>query len=258
MYLKQEGLGEDRRWGFVDVGWRGRMQQYLASFVTEIGGNPPEGFYYALTAVPPSSSIYGTYHPYLGAQDYANGMPTIPEGLNNMIEMWCAGSHGLVLGYQLRQELMYPVLKAENNVTVQQWGLNFYRNVMKEFCVTLCGLKIPLRDHYLPKSMLCELIKIFWNKPTFIEAKVWGDFPLSDDQMDAKCPILAAPFELKNLWGEILPSSWNYRSKSFWKVGSLRKAPFLFRVLYFMSCSVAKLLRYIYKKRRFSCFQKHS
>jgi hypothetical protein len=211
-YLRQEGLSDQNSWGYVDLSWKGRMQQKLADFVAEIGGRPPIGFYFAL-AQRPVSKKYGEY---LEFQKFRER----PEAFPIVTEMLCSGSHGVVIGYREDAGKMVPVLKNEKNESFRQWGMIHYRNVTAKFCDHLAAGLIDIRKWDFNKDMLLALLDAFWLYPDYNEAMVWGQFEFSSDAMERVLLTMAGKVKLCNFIGEILPRQHPYRLNFFWPEGT--------------------------------------
>ncbi|MDR1378909.1 MAG: hypothetical protein LBJ36_07640 [Synergistaceae bacterium] len=251
-YLKQEGLAERELWGYVDLGWRGRMQQKLAKFVLQIDGIRPEGFYYALTSMP-DTSAYGGYHVFSSHGD--PGALSCFEGLAAFMETMCSGSHGVVLGYEKGEKGTFiPVLKEAINNPLQKWGLSIYRKTLDEYCEYMQKGCVAIEDWRFEKEMLYRLLKKFWLEPSANEARVWGDFPISSDPLDAGKMILSSPIEFQNIIGEFLPYSWGYRIQSLqtqWWAGSYNRTSFSFRALLRIIQKTASAVRVVLQCGRY-------
>jgi predicted HAD superfamily hydrolase len=230
-YLRQEGLAGKKKWGLVDLGWQGRLQQKLSAFVREIGGCLPKGFYFALMSLP-NPSRYGEYYAYLSLKNFATDGVVNPE-VANILEMFCAGSHGVVLGYDTDASgRMKPRLQKEKNVSFHQWGLSCYRNAIMEFCTYLQKPVILEQQWNFEKDMLTSLVNTFWRHPKCDEVKVYGAFVHSSDQKDRKAGSLAECIQLKNILGEFLSYHHPYRLKLFWMAGTLSRSTLIMRGMY--------------------------
>jgi FMN phosphatase YigB (HAD superfamily) len=217
-YLRQEGLSDPNRWGYVDLSWKGRMQQKLADFVAEIGGQPPTGLYFALARRPAS----GKYGEYLEFQKFAERPDTFPI----IMEILCNGSHGVVTGY--REDTSgktAPLLKSKENESFRRWGMIHYRNVIEEFCDCLVTRLIDIRGWDFNRDMLFALLDAFWLYPNRDEATVWGQFEFSTDATEHAFFTAADKVRPRNFIGEFLPRWHPYRLNFFWPEGTVMSSP---------------------------------
>jgi hypothetical protein len=217
-YLHREGLSDQNSWGYVDLSWRGRMQQKLSCFVAEIGGRPPTGFYFALECHPVSEK----YGEYLEFQKFGGRADTFPI----ITEVLCSGSHGVVIGY--REDASgrtAPLLKNEENESFLRWGMTHYRNVIADLCGYLAAQLIDIRKWDFNREMLLVLLDAFWLRPDRDEIAAWGQFEFSVDTTERVCCTIARKVRWRNFIGEFLPSWHPYRLNSLWPEGTVRSSP---------------------------------
>jgi FMN phosphatase YigB (HAD superfamily) len=239
-YLRQEGLAGKKKWGFVDIGWKGRLQQKLSTFVSEIGGCLPVGFYFALVSYP-SSSRYGAYCAYLSLNNFTT------TSVVHLLETFCSGSHGIVLGYGTDESgVVRPCLQQEKNEAFHRWGLSCYRNAIMEFCAYLQSSTLLEQQWDFDKNMLVSLVDTFGCRPMYNEVKVWGAFVLSDDQKETTQVPLAGKLQFKDVIGEFLPR--RYRLKFLWVEGTLTRSTFVMKCMYVNAHWFARTLESLIRK----------
>jgi hypothetical protein len=217
-YLRQEGLADRKRWGFVDLSWRGRMQRKLSRFVKEIGGVPPTGLYFAL-ASRPSSDEYGEYLEFRKFEER-------PEIFPRVLEILCSGSHGVVVGYHRdRAGGMTPRLKKLENDAFCRWGMRCYRKASMTFCDHLAAQFIDMSKWDFGNDMIIHLLDAFWLHPSQMEATVWGEFEFSSDATERTSFTVAGRVRWRNFIGELLPRGNPYRLNVFWLKGTVMSSP---------------------------------
>jgi len=245
-YLRQEGVLDGPAWGIVDVGWRGRLQNSLATVVALAGGVLPVGFYYALTATG-SGLERGERHCYLydHRQDFGYVLDGLPLAVP--IELFCTADHGVVLSYERAGDTIRPVLREGCNRIADQWGLTLYQQTLRTFADQLVldgDLVNPRADLRVP---LLELLRSFWLTPTSAEAAAWGRFDFEDDQAGDSQHRLAAPFSLGQLPSMCWQGGIKPRYSVEWIQGSLavtsRPVRLALRAAVGLGCKLAGLAR---------------
>ncbi len=198
-YLRQEGLLDGKRAALVDLGWRGRLQDSLAAVLAFAGAPAPRGLYFGLT------STRGAREPsereaYFFDRRQRIGFYDAVPGISQMMEMFCAGDHGLTIGYRCEDRCIVPVLAQERNQAVLDWGLELVQRTVSAFAehlVVASDLVNPWGD---VREAGTELLRAFWLNPSSSEARVWGAFPCEDDQGGT----YSKPIAVHQSWRDVL------------------------------------------------------
>ncbi|MFN6191597.1 MAG: HAD family hydrolase [Planctomycetia bacterium] len=110
-YLREKGLEDSGRYGIVDVGWRGTIQDHVAAMLprTEF-----QGFYLALKdqLTSPLGNVRKAACFFVEGDDWKTGRLLETYGL---IEMLCGSSVGSVTGYALSAEGTVPIRDLRND-----------------------------------------------------------------------------------------------------------------------------------------------
>ena len=218
-YFRQEGLLTDDRWAMVDVGWMGRLQVSLSKVLALAGGPTPKGLYFGLaaTAVDDSTGPVEAFA-FDRRTDDPHGVPS----LETFIELFCAATHGTVLGYRRRAELISPMLKEERNTMALDWGLLEMREGVER---AIDAMIVP--DHWrdsvdkLGPAALRVMDELTTN-PTRDEAMAFAGFLFDDDQSGEGHSPLATAFTVGRLIGRVIGGPQQVRGS--WRAGAIALA----------------------------------
>jgi predicted HAD superfamily hydrolase len=182
-YFRQEGLDDGVPFGFVDVGWAGRIQHSFSKLLN-IAGLYPEsgvcGFYFALEA-----RIKRFQNDHLLAYFYS-----IDKQYDRYVfckykclfELFVAADHGSTMSYEQCGEQYIPVLRSPKNEKAIDWGLYTLQNAAVEFAeqiTTNLGEQECTTDLFLQATDI--LAKELVLNPSPEEAQVFGSFVVSGD-----------------------------------------------------------------------------
>jgi predicted HAD superfamily hydrolase len=133
-YFRQEGLDDGVPFGFVDVGWAGRIQHSFSKLLN-IAGLYPEsgvcGFYFAL-----QERIKRFQNDRLLAYFYDVDKPCdryIFCKYKCLFELFVAADHGSTMSYERCGEQYIPVLRSPKNEKAIDWGLYVLQRATVEF-----------------------------------------------------------------------------------------------------------------------------
>jgi len=234
-YLRQEGLLDDVKWGIVDLGWLGRLQDSLASLLDLFGSKRDLlGFYFGLARdsedLQRGNKRTFFFHP--GAQQVylESGLPFI-----NILEILTFADHGLTIGYLADTHGVWrPHLKTQRNDGALNAGLTHLRTGILSFVRALPAETIfEITDHLDScrqrlSRMMVELAK----RPTRTEAEALGDFPFSSDQTEARHYQFAPPLSILGALEYGLCASWRRRTElTHWIAGSRKRSAVASRIL---------------------------
>lgn len=199
-YLDQSGLTDGVPSGVVDLGWFGRSGAALCHLLHHMGAKTPECFYYVGLHAQPPAELRSRTRPYL----FHGGAGTGPDfsrmpGLFNLLETFCAGSHGLVLGFDDTGPEVLPVLRPGGGTGANAWQLRLLRETVDRFLANLDMDAMP--DHLDAdlRPAVTTLLEAFVGSPTRAEAEAWGTIRFSEDQNEAFPRPLAAAYGVRGL-----------------------------------------------------------
>lgn len=184
-YLRSKGLFGDHNIGFVDIGWKGRLQRSLCMVARDIDPHIDlrvTGFYYSLFDKPSDS---GRLLAYTDVDGHKNIKPYVRAAL---FEVFCAAQHGTTLYYKFDAAgHVKAVLASDDNPRACRWGVGLQQQAaeafLKHFLSVNKFIQINLDtiaiDMHSASEILCRHIIGF---PTKSHADTIGSFPHADDE----------------------------------------------------------------------------
>jgi predicted HAD superfamily hydrolase len=201
-YFRQEGIGDGVPFGFVDVGWSGRIQRSFSKLLG-IAGLYPEsgvcGFYFAFhnRVKPFQNDRLLAYF-----DDVNSPIDRYPiSKYRCLYELFVSADHGSTTSYERRGEQYLPVLRSPKNDEAINWGLYVLQSATIEFAQQITSnLKQQecTTDLFLKASEM--LAKEFILNPSRQEAKVFGSFLMSGDQNENAFYELAPNYSFADWW----------------------------------------------------------
>ncbi|MBI5383519.1 MAG: hypothetical protein HZA90_02400 [Verrucomicrobia bacterium] len=229
-YLAQEGLFDPVPVGIVDIGWHGNLQKSLSRILARASGGPVPlvGFYFGLLTKPTA----GTGQNMLAYWD-REGIPVRPLRRENLafFEIFTSADHGSVMGYHEAGDSLSPRLQTPANDRAVAWGLREMQAGLLEFArrwASVIGAnEFPL-DEY--QQITQHNHRSFYEDPTLEEARIWGEFPYSDQQVELHYSGLVPNWPAGDLWRAILNPA--RRPAYWWQEGTAALHPSLVLSLY--------------------------
>lgn len=197
-YLKQEGVFEYDKIGLVDTGFTGSLPAAL-NFASR-GKIPIISYFY--TIVKPCNEPYNIIKGFFYDANYRTYMPFEYYAVTNLLEMFCAGDHGVVMGYDSTNNGVKPVLNGDVNPNVEDWGLNNLRNGILAYAEMYKKYnldKICLDVDIYRDSML-RLFNRLTRHPTRQEADMLGMFLFANDMYDKEMKPFAPSLKLMDVF----------------------------------------------------------
>lgn len=241
-YLVQEKVVGTQRWGMVDVGWQGWVQNSLETVVKAAGGTPPAGFYLALFCQPPDPPAR-TRHCFLFDHPRGLGHTQPAAALTTPIEVFCSARHGLVLGYEECPSEVRPILKDESLPWLTSGNLALIQSTIRSFLDHLHLDAELVNIEADTRSLVMELLTAFWQAPTRTEALAWGGFEFETDQSGAYRRPLAEPYRLSQIGSVLRSGEVPSHHTTSWVAGSLALTPRLIRGLLAAAVVAHKVVR---------------
>ena len=179
-HLAEVGFLADGANGIVELTGHGNLQESLAAVVRAAGSSSqPIGFYLAWLndgrerAMTQPCAWHETDG--VGTDLLGMGGPAVVA-----LEAFAAADHGTLVEYAEVNGRAVPVLAAERNESVIEWGLPLLRRSVEAFCHELL-LDDDAVDHRGDvREGTAGALRAFWNGPTDAEARAWGTFPWED------------------------------------------------------------------------------
>ena len=249
-YLKQERLLERTDWALVDLGWRGTLQKALGVLLANSGAGLPRGLYFGILTAPflgittPSlEASCGPMEAYLFEERSHRGMATVGPEATHMIETFCTGTEGAVIGYEERAEHVAPVLATPINRPALEAGLSVVRQTISRFSeeLALSSGGVNLDADVRPATT--AILKAFWQTPSFAAAAAWATFPFELNLARAESTRMATRFSWRDVAdgfrsGVLGRSVWRP-----WVAGSLAITPAPVRLALQVSMPARRALR---------------
>lgn len=225
-YLEQEGWGESVPFGVVDVGWRASLAGALSDVLRGSALSLPSKFYYfglgndahrvaGPLAAPRLSAWFYDDASHHGHLPYLNATSAL-------VETFCSGTHGAVLGYSRTANGVEVNLRSDVS-PMQQWGLPQMRRVTTAFVEAFvkalpCGSDAAVLDTDLRRSVQ-RVMELFWLHPSASEVRHWGTFPVEVTITNTLVLPLAERLSMVRLLGSLLRRR-SPRSNHSWPKGT--------------------------------------
>ncbi|MPY95247.1 MAG: hypothetical protein GEV08_19970 [Acidimicrobiia bacterium] len=223
-YLDQEEVLAPGRIGLVDLGWRGTTQHAIEQLTTRRLAAEVHGLY--LGADPAIDPGYepGRREAYLFDRRRGVGIDDLPEAYRTMLEVFCTGGHGPVIGYEHDGDVVRPVLARASNEAAATWGLAVVRATVAAFCegLPLDGDLVDPRTDV--RAATAESFRLFLDAPTRAEAAAWSAYPLECDSAGLYTVPVGQPYTRRDLL-TALRRGWERHHRYSWHGGSLALSP---------------------------------
>ena len=205
-YVKQERLLERTDWALVDLGWRGTLQKALGVTLANSGAGRPRGFYFGIITNPflgiVNASLEASCGPmeaYLFDERSRRGIDTGAPEAAHMVEVFCTGTEGAVIGYEERAGQVAPVLSAPINRPALEAGLSVVRQTISRFSeeLALSSEGVSLDADVRPAT--AAILKTFWETPSPAAAAAWATFPFELNLAQAESTRMATRFSWRDV-----------------------------------------------------------
>ena len=224
-YFEQEGLLQDERIGFVDIGWRGTLQDAIFRILKS---RKPKfkltSYYLAVTHFSANTSP-------ANRKVSAYMFPSIRAGKGPILELLLQCEHGTTLSYQKNDTGGFePVLKAPS-VHLEEWGLDNYKKGIRTFSRTLSQ---SLAAHPAVETTYAAITPILiemLEDATPEVAATLGDLHYSGNIENSNIRVFAPPFNVSQALSYIISSRKQRSSYTQWFDGSYARSRLLPRIL---------------------------
>jgi hypothetical protein len=141
-----------------------------------------------------------------------------------VVEVFCTADHGSTRGYRRDGDVVVPVLLAERNERAIRWGLRRHQEMLVRFAAGMAGVA---GMEWRPEEMLgCldELLKQFWNRPSGGDARAWGAYPYSDDQLEQRSVPWGEGLSWRNVAATLVRGGSRGNRPECWPAGAFHNA----------------------------------
>jgi FMN phosphatase YigB (HAD superfamily) len=225
-YMRQEGLLDSCRWGLVDVGWFGKLQDALRRLLATEGKGPTRGFYFGLrnTPLPHGPDQREAY--FFDARFRVGFTQILPGNcLTFLLEAFCAADHGTVVGFKEEDGKVHPIIQEERNTPLLDWGLLLMRRTVNAFVENLFLDASLINIEADVRPAIGEVLKAFWLQPAFLEAMAFADFPLEFGLDVYQTVSFSRSYRWKHVAKAFYSGSVRHATPTLWHKGSLTLTP---------------------------------
>ncbi|OKH40346.1 hypothetical protein NIES2101_35060 [Calothrix sp. HK-06] len=230
-YFYQEGLGDGVPFGFVDVGWVGRIQRSFSRLLNTAGLYPESGingFYFAL-----EQRVKPFKNDKLLAYFYDVEKPcdrNLIFKYRHLFELFVSADHGSTVSYEQRGKEYVPVLRSPKNEKAINWGLYTLQEATVEFAKQLTA-NLGKQDFSIEEFLKSAdfLAKELVHNPSPQEAKAFGTFTISGDQTESMMSELAPVYKITDWWRFLI--SGKHPHADVWHPGSIARSNLIVRAL---------------------------
>ncbi len=246
-YLEQENVTKHAKWGMVDLGWYGSLQNSLSAVLVEKEVTLPVGFYFALLEGDLQTPQSLQKEAYYFNEHRKAGYLDSKFDIIVMMEMFCASNHGTVIDYELENGAIRPILKEKYNQRVIDWGLDEFRQSIIGYTNNLFLNPEWVNLDSDMRAASAQLFEAFWHQPSTDEADSWAGFPWEDGLgSETYFSPLAKSYHWRDFFKMIYARKVLYHHRSSWYPGSLLLTSPLLRS---MIISLGHLFRFIRSTR---------
>lgn len=180
-YFRQEVPDSPQCFALVDSGWSGSIQTSFGKLYENIHGHAQaklHGYYFGMLATPQQDT--GKYMGYLFSPK--KNFSKFNKFCVDLFECLCAANHGRVLGYSLVTDnnRWEPVLDAEIVYPGIVWDAGMQIKLCMEYARKFAECHKKSKPVSLPNIKMVEsLLRLFVNKPSKLEANIYGVIPFS-------------------------------------------------------------------------------
>jgi hypothetical protein len=179
--------------GLIDVGWTGKMLAALYRLLRRGGHDLPRSFFWGYEPQVKPQPV-PKLHAWLYDSREPDTMARHVAEAPYVIETFSMADHGLVTGYETDPSgRVHAILATRDNPAAAEWGIATYRRYLYAFAD---ALELPPNHAEMEtRPLIQQLVSTFWQRPTLIEAEVWGTYVWDSDPTGTAARPLARPFD---------------------------------------------------------------
>lgn len=220
-YLQQEGFSDGVPSALVDAGWSGTTAAAFDRLVDQAGGAAVHHLMLGVLGSKSQAELREklALTSWLFNQDEHPGLFAELPVPNTLIEMLCADVSGRTLSYESRDGRVHPVLAAEVNQPLVDWGLPAMQDVALRVCELVAPRLSQTSTHLDLRPATWAVLRTFWTTPTDAEAHAWGSFPWEEEMWPPFVPV-AHRITVSDVIGQAARGDKAIRRRRSWRAGS--------------------------------------
>lgn len=224
-YFKQEALLQDSRIGFVDIGWRGTLQDAIFKIIrSEKPTFKLTSYYLAVTYFSANTSFENRKVP-------AYMYPSTRAGKGPILELLLQCEHGTTLRYAKDSNgQARPVLKSPSKY-LERWGLDDYERGIRTFSRNLSQSLAANPSIETTYAAITPILIEMLEDATPEVAATLGDLYYSGDIEESNTRMFAPPFTVIRALKYIVSSTRQRSAYTQWFDGSYARSGLLPRIL---------------------------
>ena len=178
-YLKQEGLLDDIKYGLVDSGWVGTLQQTIRHLTQK---DRIDGFYFGLYETPRDEDP-GMYHGFYFNPE--TGLDRKSYFSNCLFEAVFTSAEGMTVGYTKENKRYIPLMDMEQNPN---------KEIIQDNVRQLLSYlnEIVRYDKQSDIHFAESILRTLMARPTMLEVEEFGNLLFSDDVLEGNLKKVAA------------------------------------------------------------------
>ena len=225
-YFEQEGLLQDERIGFVDIGWKGTLQDAIFKILKSKKADfKLTSYYLAVTHFSANTFSANRKVP-------AYMFPTIKPGIGPVLELLLQCEHGTTLSYQKNNDTgrFNPVLK-DPSVHLEEWGLDNYKEGIRNFSRKLSQSLASYPDIETTYAAITPILIEMLADTTPEVAATLGDLSYSGNIEESNIRRFAPPFNTLQALSYIISSRKQQGFYTQWVDASYTRSRLLPRII---------------------------
>lgn len=224
-YFEQEGLFQNERIGFVDIGWKGTLQDAIFKILKSKKIDfKLTSYYLAVTHFSEHTSPNNRKVP-------AYMFPSIKPGIGPVLELLLQCEHGTTLSYRQDESGHFePVLKAAS-VYLEDWGLDDYKKGIRTFSRTLSQALATYPNIETTYSAITPILIELLKDVTPEVAATLGDLYYSGNIEESNVRKFAPPFTVLQALQYLVASKKHRDTYTQWLDASYSRSHLLPKIL---------------------------
>ena len=196
-YLREQGLTDQTSSGLVDCGWSGTWTDIIGGLVETQGGMKPLVFFLGRRkrSEPGRCETIG----WMFDHQSGSGLKAIPDYFHVVVEFLLTADHGRTIGFEEADGRLRPTLAAVDWQGFEPEGWRIFRRALLNFAESYAQQLQPDREAADLRSVLNELLVLFWEQPTVEEARLFAGHTIGLSPSRANTETLARAYGLNDV-----------------------------------------------------------
>lgn len=225
-YFEQEGLFEQNQVGFVDVGWKGTLQDAIHRITyTHKRELVINEYYFGVSEYSPMSSPKNKKTPFFL-------FPTSQPGYGPLFELLLLADHGMTLDFSQDDTGEWRADTKPADMQFKEWGLDDYFDGIRDFSAAFSeslaefGSAIELHYHAIVPALIDLLAA-----PSKEMSACLGELPYSGNQEESNLRKMAPPFNISDSLLYWIRSEDERRAMTHWREATMQRSSLIPRIL---------------------------